>query len=280
MSEDKSIIGVWFEEEYVRSYPYKTVAGDVIGFSSIDNIGYYGIEEYYNSELNGTNGREYGYYNSDLNIERIIKKAENGNSIISTIDVNAQRIIQKHITQFNTEYGSENIGVLVMDPNNGEIIAMASNQEYDLNNPRDLTGIYSEAELSGMTDDEKMNTLNTLWKNDVIGMTYEPGSTFKPITVSAGLEENIIMEDDTFFCDGKETFSGLANPIRCSSRSGHGLLTVGEALMYSCNDSLMQIAAKEGRDVFYEYQSRFGFGKKTGIDLPVRKPVLQERRLS
>lgn len=274
MKEDDTIVGVWFEEEYIRNYPYNTLASDVIGFTSTDNTGYFGIEEYYNDELNGTNGREYGYFNSDLNIERIIKKAVNGNNIVSTIDVNAQRIIQKHINQFNTEYGSRQdskglgVSVLVMNPNNGEILAMASKQEYNLNSPRDLSGLYSEAELSAMTDQQKMDALNLLWRNDVISFGFEPGSTFKPITVAAALEESIVKDGDTYFCDGSESFSGLAKPINCSHRSGHGQLTLEGTLMQSCNDALMQIVTKEGKDIFSRYQKNFCFGRKTGIDLP------------
>lgn len=266
MQDNKSITGIWFEEEYVRIYPYQNLACDVIGFTSADNIGYFGIEEYYNDELNGTNGREYGYYDSSLDLERIVKKAVNGNSIVSTIDINAQRIIQKHIKAFNDEFGSKNIGILVMDPNNGEILAMASNQEYDLNNPRDLSGLYSEAEIAAMTEEQKMEALNQLWKNDAISHGYEPGSTFKPITVAAGLEENIVGEESTFYCDGFQEVGG--HKIHCSKRSGHGELTLGQALMFSCNDALMQIAAKEDKGIFYQYQTGFGFGKKTGIDLP------------
>ena len=268
MEEDEKIKGVWFEEEYVRSYPYKTLASDVLGFTSADNTGYWGIEEYYNNELNGTNGREYGYYDADLNIERIVKKAENGNNIVSTIDANAQRIIQEHIAKFNTEYGSKNIGVLVMNPNNGEILAMASNQEYDLNSPRDLSGIYTEEQLTGMNEDQKMEALNTLWRNDVISYIYEPGSTFKPVTIAAGLEENVLHVEDTFYCDGGETFKGVPDPVKCSKVTGHGEITLEQALMLSCNDALMQIGAREGKNIFYRYQNSFGFGKKTGIDLP------------
>lgn len=266
MKENKNIIGIWFEKEYVRTYPFGTLASDVIGFTSADNVGYYGIEEYYNDELNGTNGREYGYHDATLNIERIIKKAENGNSIVTTIDANIQRIIQKHIKQFNEEFGSKNIGVLIMNPNNGEIIAMASNQEYDLNNPRNLEGIYTEEELAGMTEEEKMNALNALWKNDIISNGYEPGSTFKPITIAAALEEALITKHSTYYCDGGEHIGG--SYIRCSKRTGHGQITLEEALMYSCNDALMQIAAEQGRDIFYKYQLRLGLGQKTGIDLP------------
>lgn len=264
--DEDEIIGVWFEEEYVRSYPYNSLACDVLGFTSTDNTGYWGIEEYYNEDLNGTNGREYGYYDSDLNIERIVKKAENGNTIVSTIDANAQRIIQEHIIKFNTEFGSKNIGILVMNPNNGEIIAMASNQEYDLNSPRSLEGVVSADVLATMTEEQKTEALNKLWRNDIIGYGFEPGSTFKPITIAAGLEEGILKEEDTFYCDGFEDVGG--SHIKCSKVVGHGELTLGQALMFSCNDALMQIGAKEGRDIFHHYQSSFGMGKKTGIDLP------------
>ncbi|MDF2944370.1 MAG: hypothetical protein K0S01_3228 [Herbinix sp.] len=264
--EDSKIKGVWFEEEYVRTYPYNALACDVLGFTSADNTGYWGIEEFYNDTLNGTNGREYGYYDSDLNIERIVKKPVNGNSVISSIDANVQRIIQKHIIAFNTEFGSKSIGVLVMNPNTGEIIAMASNQEYDLNNPSSLEGVYTKEESAAMTEKQKTKALNELWKNDVISSGFEPGSTFKPVTIAAALEEDIVTEDNTYFCDGGEKVGG--SYIQCSKVTGHGELTLGQALMVSCNDALMQIVAQEGKDIFYRYQNSFGFGKKTGIDLP------------
>ncbi len=266
MKENKDIVGVWFEEEYVRTYPYNTLASSVLGFTSTDNTGYWGIEEYYNEELNGINGREYGYFDSNLNIERIVKDAVNGNSVVSTLDANAQRIVQKHINAFNEEFGSLNIGVLVMNPNNGEILAMASNEEYDLNNPRDLSPFYSEKEISAMTEEEKMEKLNAIWKNFVISYGFEPGSTFKPATIASALEENIITTEDTFYCDGIENVAGT--DIRCSKKSGHGEITLEEALMYSCNDALMYIVDKEGRNVFYDFQTSLGFGKKTGVDLP------------
>jgi stage V sporulation protein D (sporulation-specific penicillin-binding protein) len=268
MSSDEGddIIGVWFEEEYVRNYPYNALACDVLGFTSTDNTGYWGIEEYYNEELNGTNGREYGYYDSNLNIERIVKKAVNGNSIVSTIDANVQRIIQEHIVAFNNEFGSKGIGILIMNPNTGEIIAMASNQEYNLNKPRSLEGIIAEDLLSAMTDEEKTKALNALWKNDVISSSFEPGSTFKPMTIAAALEESIVTENNTYICDGGEQVGD--SYIHCSLRSGHGEITLGQALMFSCNDALMQIVTQEGKDIFHRYQSSFGFGAKTGIDLP------------
>ncbi len=266
--KDNSIIGVWFEEQYVRTYPYNTLACDILGFTSADNNGFWGIEEYYSNELNGTNGREYGYYDSELDLERIVKKAVNGNSVISTIDANVQRIIQEKIIEFNKEIGSKGIGILVMNPNNGEILAMASNQEYDLNNPQILKGIYTEKEIEAMTDKQKTEALNALWKNDVISSGFEPGSTFKPVTIAAALEEGVVGKDSTYYCDGSEVVVAGQKPIHCSKRTGHGELTLTQSLMLSCNDALMQIVAKEGRDIFYRYQNDFGFGKKTGVDLP------------
>lgn len=264
--DNDKIIGVTFEQVYVRSYPYRTLGCDLLGFTSADNIGYYGIEEYYNNELNGTNGTEYKFYDADLNVERVVRKAVNGNSIVSTIDINVQRIIQEQIIKFNTEFGSKNIGILLMNPNNGEILGMATNQEYDLNNPRDLTAIYTEADLAAMSDEQKMEALNLLWKNDAIGFGYEPGSTFKPFTVAAALEEGLATEDSSYYCDGFEQIG--ESTIHCSKRTGHGNISLGQALMLSCNDALMHIAAQEGRKIFYSYEGKFNFGQKTGVDLP------------
>ncbi len=261
-SED--VVGVWFEEQYVREYPYSTLACDVIGFSNSENTGFYGLEEYYNDELNGTNGREYGYYDSSLDIDRIVEEAVNGNSIITSINADVQRIIQEKIIEFNEEYGSKNIYILVMDPNNGEIIAMASNQEYDLNSRGSLEGIYTDEQLAGMTDEEKTQALNLLWKNDVISNNFEPGSTFKPITVAAALEENLVSDSTTFYCDGGEMKDG--KHIACAHV--HGDITLGGAIIYSCNDALMQIAEREGKTLFRDYITHFGIGQKTGIDLP------------
>ncbi len=265
-SKNKKINGIWFEEDYVRKYPYNTLASHLIGFTASGNVGTWGIEQYYNEQLNGTNGIEFGYMNEELKLDRTIKQAIDGNTIVSTIDANVQGIIENHIKLFNEETGSKNIGVLVMNPNNGEILAMASNAEYDLNNPTDLTAFYTEEEIQKMSEEERLNALNAIWRNYVISDTFEPGSTFKPFTIAAGLEEAIIKNDDTYVCDGSEVVGGWT--IRCSKRTGHGLISLTEALMYSCNDALMQIADQEGQSLFYDYERFFGFGFKTGIDLP------------
>ncbi|WMJ88473.1 peptidoglycan D,D-transpeptidase FtsI family protein [Anaerocolumna sp. MB42-C2] len=262
--KDNNIKGVWFEEDYVRKYPYKTLASDVIGFTSSGNVGNWGIEQFYNDQLNGVNGIEYGYIDSELKLEQTTKPAINGNTIVSTIDANVQGIVQEHIKKFNKDMDCLNIGVIVMNPNNGEILAMASNEEYDLNNPTDLTSFYTKKEIDRMTDKERLDALNAIWRNYTISDMYEPGSTFKPFTVSAGLEENIIHPNDTYVCDGGQSINGVK--IGCSHI--HGTVDLTQALMKSCNDALMQIGAKEGKKLFYDYQNSFGMGRKTGIDLP------------
>lgn len=265
-AKDTNVQGVWFEEDYVRKYPYDTLASSILGFTISGNVGNWGLEQYYNDELNGTNGREYGYIDQELKLERTVKPAVNGNTIVSTIDANVQGIVQNQIKSFNKEIGSKNIGVIIMNPNNGEVLAMASNAEYDLNNPTDLSYAYTKKEIKAMTKDEKQEALYQMWRNYTISDAYEPGSTFKPFTIAAALDEANIHQNDTFICDGHEIVGGRR--ITCNGGRGHGTLTLMEALMKSCNDTLMQIVDKVGTHVFYTYQTFFGFGTKTGIDLP------------
>jgi len=183
------IKGVWFEEEYKRSYPYQTVASHIIGFTVSGDVGTYGIEQQYNEELTGVNGRTYGYYDASLNIQKTEKEAIDGNQIVSTIDVNVQRVIQRHVEAFLDTVGAENLGVIMLDANNGEVLGMQSNYSYDLNAPRNLSSVYSEEELALMTEEQKVNAMYDIWRNFCISDAYEPGSTFKPITVAAALEK-------------------------------------------------------------------------------------------
>ncbi len=261
------IKGVWFEEEYKRSYPYQSVASHIIGFTLKGGEGSYGIEQQYNEELTGINGRTYGYYDSSLNIQKTVKEAVNGNQIVSTIDINVQRVVQRHVEEFLDTIGAENVGVVMLDAYNGEILAMQSNYSYDLNEPRDLEAFYTEAELSAMSEEKKMNARYDIWRNFCISDAYEPGSTFKPMTVAGALEEQIISRNNKYLCDGNEQFAGDIT-IKCSNSRGHGEVSVAQSLMYSCNDALMQIAAAEGRELFFDYQKHFLLGSKTGIDLP------------
>ncbi|WP_455714386.1 penicillin-binding transpeptidase domain-containing protein [Anaerosporobacter sp.] len=160
------------------------------------------------------------------------------------------------------------MAVLVMDPNNGEIIAMASDKQYDLNDPYDLTGYYTKSEIKKMSEEERLNALYGIWKNYAISENYEPGSTFKPFVMAAALDEGIVKDGDHYYCDGKEVVVKGVKPIRCVNRSGHGDLTIEEAIMKSCNDVMMQVVKKMGRSLMYKYQFNYGFGRKTGIDLP------------
>lgn len=266
--KEKRVYGIWFEEEYKRYYPYNETASTVLGFSSGDGTtGNGGIEQSYNSVLTGTNGREYGYLNDDSNLETVIKPAINGSTVVSTIDLNVQQVVEKYINEWMTTTGSENIGVVVMDPDTGEVLAMATDRMYDLNNPRDLSGSYTEEEIAAMSEEEQMEAWYQQWRNYCVSDTYEPGSPSKIFTIAAAMEEGIINGNETFFCDGGQDVAGTY--IRCVNRvGGHGNLTVAESLMVSCNDVLMQIVSREGKEIFYKYQDMFGFTEKTGIDLP------------
>ena len=266
--------GIWLEEDYIRTYPYNTLASDVIGFTVDGNVGSNGIEASYNSILNGTDGREYGYLDDSSSFERTVKEADNGSTVVSTIDLQVQNIVEKHILEFNDEHknettpgeGSKNTAVIVMNPQNGEILAEASYPNYDLNNPRDMSKYYSEEELAAMPDDEKIEKLNELWNNFCISDTYEPGSTFKPFTIAAGLETGILTGDENYVCGGVLHVGD--HDIHCSNRDGHGPQTLKQSLENSCNVALMEIGQSIGTEEFCRYQKLFGFGEYTGIDLP------------
>ncbi len=267
MKKNKNIQGVWFEEIYTRNYPLKTVAANVIGFLSSDEQGTYGIEEQYNSILNGTTGREYGYFDSNMNLQRTIKEAKDGNSVVLTIDANVQKIIEEEIAKFQKEgVGAETTAVMVMNPKNGEIIAMASNASFDLNDPQNLSAMYSSSQIASMNDKEKNEALLSMWSNFCISSSYEPGSTFKPFTVAAALDENLISGNSVFQCNGVKKIAD--REIHCSNRSGHGSLDLRHAMMESCNAALMDIGTKLGRGKFSKYNKLYGFGQRTGVDLP------------
>jgi len=271
----KKIKGVWFEEDYERRYPLGSLACDVIGFAYGSSTADYGLEGYYNNTLSGTNGRKFGYWDADetYQLERIIIEPEDGSSLVTTLDANIQKICDDEIAAFTetfkegpTKYeGAKNIGIIVMDPDDGSILAMASNNAYDLNDPRDLSAYYTDSELDAMTDEQQLTAMQELWRNFCIFDTYEPGSTFKPVTVSAALESGTLVDSDIFICDGGEEVEGVT--IHCSELQGHGKETLRDVIKNSCNDAIMQIASGLGISRFCEYQRSFNFGSKTGIDL-------------
>lgn len=269
------IKGVWFEKEYQREYPYGALGSSIVGFTASGNVGVNGLEQYYNETLNGVDGREYGYLNTDNNFEKTIKAAKNGNTVVSTIDSHIQSVVEQKIADFNETYtgnfredepGASHVGVLIMNPNNGDVLAMANYPNYDLSNPRDLSAYYTQEEIDAMDEDAQMDALNQLWQNFCTTYTYEPGSTAKPFTVAAGLETGKVSTGDSFYCDGYEHVGG--HDIHCVNRSGHGMETLEQTLMNSCNDAMMQISYRLGSNIFTKYQQIFGFGQRTGIDLP------------
>lgn len=311
------MVGVWLEDEYQRYYPYSTLACQVLGFTASGNVGNSGIELYYNEELNGVEGRQYGYLTSDQTLQRTIREPKNGYSVVTTLDTNIQMIVEQQIAEFMAETGAASVSVLAMDPDNGEILAMANSYTFDCNQPYNEEHFYyqfanpdgsysftrmvqptaetppeengenaegepqsaepiptvisapSGPELAAqMTDEERLNALNKLWRNYVISDSFEPGSTFKPFTIAAGLEEDVIHDGDTFLCEGHYTVVEGERPVNCHLLSGHGQVTVEEAIMKSCNCALMQIVQKEGASVFYKYEKAFGFGARTYVDLP------------
>lgn len=275
--KDSRIEGVWLEDTYIRRYPYDSLACNVIGYTVSGNVGQYGIEQQYSDTLNGEDGRTYNYLNEDLEQEKNVRAAVDGDSVMSTIDVTLQEIVEKAIDDFQEKYtnnfregeaGSKTAAAIMMDPNTGEILAMASNRKYDLNQPYDLVanGIATQEESDAMTEEERLDKLNELWRNFCVSDTYEPGSTAKPITVAAALESGVVHDGDTFLCDGRQNVGG--HEIWCAKKIGHGVIDLEGALKYSCNDALMQIAAKLGEEEYSKYQNLFNLGLRTGIDLP------------
>lgn len=275
IAERSNIKGVWFEEDYRRVYPLNSTASHLVGFTYTGNSADWGIEGYYSSTLNGVNGRQFGYYNSDADVEQNIIDPINGNSVESTIDLNIQQVVEKYISNFmdgmaNGPRGAEgaaNVGVIVANPKNGEILAMATDNPYDLNDPRDLTSYYSQDEINGMDNDTMLENLYGIWKNYCISDAFEPGSTVKPLTIGAALDADVVQPSDTFVCDGYQMFGGTR--IRCAIYPGaHGTETLSDLIKHSCNDGLMQIGALLGPEEFLKYQKIFNFGATTGIDLP------------
>lgn len=278
IAERSNVKGVWFEEDYRRVYPLNSTASHLVGFTYTGNTADWGIEGYYSSTLNGVNGRQFGYYNSDDDVEQTIIDPVNGNSVQSTIDLNIQQVVEKYIDKFMTgmangprgEQGAANVGVVVANPKNGEILAMATDNPYNLNNPRDLTPYYSDEEIQEMKDKDggtMLKALYGIWQNYCISDAFEPGSTVKPLTIGAALDADVVQPTDTFVCDGYQKFGDTM--IRCSIYPrAHGTETLSDLIKHSCNDGLMQIGALLGPEEFLKYQKIFNFGSTTGIDLP------------
>lgn len=266
--EALNLKGVYFEKSSKRSYPLNSSACHLIGFTRGD--AQWGLEGYYNSYMEGTPGRSFILYNGADSVVHQDYDAKDGDTIITTIDYNIQKIAEEVVAETAAEWPAKNVAAMVMDPYTGEVYAMAESHSFDLNNPNAIPAwekniTYTE-NWDQLSSEEQVNYLNTMWKNFCVSDTYEPGSIFKPITVAAGLEEGVITPNSSFPCSGHTDIGGFR--IWCHLRSGHGTINIEQIMAQSCNMGVIQIANLLGADKFYEYQREFGFGDYTGIDLP------------
>jgi stage V sporulation protein D (sporulation-specific penicillin-binding protein) len=260
----KTIRGVFLEGYYKRIYPYNTMASDVLGFYNTASGGSYGIEQYYEKELSGKDGRLFGAMDGTIvNQEEV--PPSNGRDVVLTIDFGIQKYVEEAILKYYETKDAKSVNVLVMNPKNGEVLALASYPNFNLNEPYNLMDIIEASRLSTMTDDEKFQERYALWRNFLTTDTYEPGSTYKPLVLAAALEEGIISPNQTYICEGGKQVYG--HYIRCWKDGGHGVQTASEALANSCNVAFMEIGEALGKDFFYNYQMMFGFGAKTNIDV-------------
>lgn len=258
---------VYLEDDTNRTYPNNNLAASVIGFTRGETS--WGLEGKYNTQLSGQPGRVFRAYDQDGSITTNRLEAEEGYMLVTTLDMKMQQDAERLTEQYGKLYESPNASMIVMDPNTCEILAMAQYPNFNLNDPMDLSAI-NDQELAqqwlNLSQDEQLQQLYKIWANFNVSSTFESGSIFKPVTVAAALEEGIISYDSTYYCPGVREVAGW--DIHCHKVEGHGQQTLDEALANSCNVAMMIIAEKMGREMFYKYQTDFGYGEKTGIDLP------------
>ncbi len=266
--EAMNLKGVYFEKSSKRSYPLNSSACHLVGFTRGD--AQWGLEGYYNSYMEGTPGRSFILYNGADSVVHQDYDAKDGDTIITTIDYNIQKIAEEVVAETAAEWPAKNVAAMVMDPYTGEVYAMAESHSFDLNNPNEIpeweTDITYTENWDQLSSEEQLEYLNTMWKNFCVSDTYEPGSIFKPMLVAAALEEGVITPNSSFQCNGYTDIGGYR--IKCHLVSGHGNINVEQIMAQSCNMGVIQIANLLGADKFYEYQREFGFGDYTGIDLP------------
>ncbi len=261
------LAGVKVDEDYKRYYPYGSLASKVLGFTGGDNQGIVGLEVQYDSYLQGTPGKiltktdARGVELDEEGESRIEPQA--GYNLLISLDSNIQAYAQQAALKVMEEKQAERVSILLMNPQNGEIYAMVNVPEFDLNDPFTLN---EDVDTSGMTVEEKQDLLNQMWRNPCLNDTYEPGSTFKIITMSAGLEEGVVSLDDQFYCRGYTVVEDRR--IHCSNRNGHGAENFLEGAENSCNPVFIDVGLRLGVDRFYQYFQQFGLLNLTGIDLP------------
>ena len=269
---EQNLAGVKVDEDFRRYYPFGTLASKVLGFTGSDNQGIIGLEVFYDSVLAGKNGQiltltdARGVELSDTGESR--KEPEAGNDLVISIDRNIQAYAEQAAYRVMEQKQADSVAVILMNPKNGEILAMADVPEFDLNNPFSL-----ETTESG---ENQQDALNTMWRNSCLNDTYAPGSTFKIITAAAGLEEGVVSLTDTFSCPGYKIVEDRR--IRCHKTTGHGAETFVQGAMNSCNPVFIEVGLRLGAEKMYEYFEQFGLLKKTGIDLPGEAGTIMHKK--
>lgn len=269
--ENLQLKGVKVDEDIQRIYPFKSLASQVIGFVGKDNQGIIGLESKYEDYLKGEQGKIMtqtdGRGREIVNGDRIRVEPVPGASLVTSIDVNIQQFAEQTLEKVLSYKQAKRGSIIVMNPRNGEIYAMAGKPDFDLNKPFEINDESLKSAWDTLSAKEQNDALNKMWRNFNINDTYEPGSTFKVITSAAGLEEGAVTENDSFNCCGGREVGGRY--IKCwRSPRSHGTETFIQGVQNSCNPVFMDVAARLGSDTFYEYMLKFGFDKKTGIDLP------------
>ena len=261
------LAGVKVDEDYKRYYPYGTLASKVLGFTGGDNQGIIGLEVEYEEVLAGTPGKILTTTDArGIEIDSVGESRTEpvaGNNLRISLDADIQEFVQQAALKVMEEKQAERVSILLMNPQNGEIYACVNVPEFDLNDPFTLTAEYGG---DSYDEEEKQDLLNQMWRNPCLNDTYEPGSTFKIITMSAGLEEGVVSPGDTFYCPGYKIVDDRR--IRCAKVQGHGSENFIEGAQNSCNPVFIEVGLRLGVDRYYHYFQKFGLLKKTGIDLP------------
>ena len=264
---EENLAGVKVDEDYRRYYPYGSLASRVLGFTGGDNQGIIGLEVKYEEILKGKSGKiltvtdARGIELNGMGEKR--EEPEAGNNLRISLNADIQEFVQQEALRVMEEKQAERVSILLMNPQNGEILACANVPEFDLNDPFTLN---TDTDTSGMTDGEKQDLLNQMWRNPCLNDTYEPGSTFKIITMAAGLEEKVVSLEDRFYCPGYKLVDDRR--IHCANRRGHGSQNFVEGAQNSCNPVFIEVGLRLGVDRYYHYFRKFGLLEKTGVDLP------------
>lgn len=259
--------GVKVDEDYKRYYPYGSLASKVLGFTGGDNQGIIGLEVKYEDVLKGESGKILTTTDArGVELKEMGEGREmpvSGNDLQISLDASVQEYVQQAALKVMEEKQAERVSILLMNPQNGEIYACVNVPEFDLNEPFKLN---TGEDTSGVTGEKKQDLLNRMWRNPCLNDTYEPGSTFKIITMSAGLEEGVVSADDHFFCPGYKIVEDRR--IRCARRTGHGAETFVQGAQNSCNPVFIEVGLRLGVENYYKYFRQFGLMEKTGVDLP------------